>query len=1004
MVNLSRRDFGKIALAAFGSAAMPAGEAASAVWPPVQPLDFTLNATPAASIDMGGNWKIATDSENKGKTEQWFERHPVANAVTTVVPNPLELTFPGYNGVVWYWRTFDSAELGEYNDIRIHFQGVDYYAEAWLNGKYLGGDESALLPFTFSLKSALRPGPNELVVRVIDASYAREIDGFRLGHVPGGRQADDPLQAGWRHYNYGGLLLPVFIQAFRRPWIADGFIQPNIKDSRIDIDLIIVGEGRSTEWNATVRPVSPQDQKPIVQKTIRISPDSQGQARISITIPNPRLWRIWDGFLYQLTLSPKRGSAAGTTWQQRFGMREVSIMDGRIAVNGEPILQRSFLYNQIWPVTLGVPFKDMARKDIELVRQVNANMLRCFSKTPLPATVMAADEVGILLQPESLASWYLENGEKEQERLKNITERGVLLYRNHPSILWWNILNENSPRGDPRDPGRLGPYALAKILPSVHALDPTRPTICDDPIWNDVPNIWEPGRSEPTLPLFQDHYYQFTALENHEDSWRKIRGRAWGEKPSPSTPFVAITEWGQNSSPEWNRLIQSYKSSGLREDAEDYVVNRRLGDMNRKWYEQSGISKRGFPTFESLGEANRQSVAERYREHFALYWGNIHSVGHGMTSLEDSTYELSGVVDIWRNPKPVVFEALRELNQPLQINLWLRPTSLYANDNVTFDATLVNEGHRLPPGGYSLLLKIIDAKDSVVFTKQYDHQVEGQPIEFLLFESVPLAVNPGYYQLQLELEGKNNNLKAARPLRVFERKPHSLNLSSPVWIWEKGDQLRSWLEMRGVAVRPGVVTSIMPGDLMIVAEVSANTDAAKGIQQAVQQGAHAIILKPEAVLPAKEEGKTQSPSDSDVLYPIIPLGATGQGEWKPELREISWWGNPGAWGYSRTALALQHPFLEGLPQAVALEAQPEYQRIAPKYTWFLAGVPALAAVDSAVVESALNVDTAYTADLFRAVCGQGTLVLNTLHIAENLNADPAADLILENMLRNLREP
>ena len=405
---------------------MPAADQSSEVQPSVQPLDFTLNATPAASIDLGGEWKIARDSENKGKTEHWFERPPVASAVATVVPNPLELTFPGYNGVVWYWRTFDPAESGESNDTRIHFQGADYYAEAWLNVKYLGGNESALLPFAFSLKNALRPGPNELVVRVVDASYAREIDGFRLGHVPGGRQADDPLQTGYRHYNYGGLLLPVSVQAFRRPWIADGFIQPNIKESRIDIDLFIVGDGRPTEWNATVRPVYPQAEKPVVQKTIRISPDSNGRAKISLTIPNPRLWKIWDGFLYELTLSPKPGSKAGTTWQQRFGMREVSITDGRIAVNGEQILQRSFLYNQVWPVTLGVPFKDMARKDVELARQANANMLRCFSKTPLPATVMAADEVGILLQPESLASWYLERGEKEHaEELHNFLAGNV---------------------------------------------------------------------------------------------------------------------------------------------------------------------------------------------------------------------------------------------------------------------------------------------------------------------------------------------------------------------------------------------------------------------------------------------------------------------------------------------------------------------------------------------------------------------------------------------------
>ena len=80
-----------------------------------------------------------------------------------------------------------------------------------------------------------------------------------------------------------------------------------------------------------------------------------------------------------------------------------------------------------------VTYRDLARRDIELARRANANMLRCFSKTPVPATVEAADQVGILLQAESLASWYLERGEKEQARLKNITERAVLLYRNHPA-------------------------------------------------------------------------------------------------------------------------------------------------------------------------------------------------------------------------------------------------------------------------------------------------------------------------------------------------------------------------------------------------------------------------------------------------------------------------------------------------------------------------------------------------------------------------------------------
>jgi hypothetical protein len=962
----------------------------------IQPLDFTLNASPAASVDLSGQWQIAKDSDNVGKTAGWFRRGPVEGAVPADVPNPLELTFPGYDGVVWYWRSFDGSELVKYDDVRLHFQGADYYAEAWLNGEYLGGNESALLPFAFDAKKALRPGPNQLVVRVIDASYAKEVDGFRLGDVPGGRQHDNPLEEGYRHENYGGLLLPVTAQAFRRPWIGDGFIRPDIKSSKIDVDLRIIGAQGPAEWKIVVRPIYPQAGQAVVEKAVQVIPNADGLSTISVNIPNAHLWQVWDSFLYEITLSPP----TGTTWRERFGMREVSILNGRLAINGKPILRRSYLYNQIWPVTLGVPYRDLARRDIELTRQTNANMLRCFSKTPVPATVVAADEVGILLQTETLASWYLNRGEKQFERLKNLTERTTLLYRNHPSIFWWNILNENDPTEDPNkeypaDSMLLGPYVLRSVLPSVHALDPTRPAVANDPIWQDVPCIWEPGRSVPTLPMIGDHYYLSTGLETHEDYWLKSRGRAWGDKPNPHAPNLGITEWGHNSSPNWDRLLASYKANGVREDAEDFVVYRKMLEMNRRWYEQSGIEKQGFPTFESVLAANREEVAHRYRENFALIWGNVHSVGHGMTSLEDSSYEFSGVVDNWRNPKPVVFDAITELNRPLQINLWLRPSSVYVNDPITFDATLVNEGQALKPGSYPLTVRLLDGDHHPALVEEYRQEIVGDLIELLRIESIPLRVHPGRYTLELELGAGSGKLAASRPVLISERKPLPLHTTSTVWVWEKGDRLANWLRERGVSSRPGVAEQVHAGDIILVSGVELPQDTVTQIQAAVQNGARAVILAPDTVL----GGRKEDPQTKEIYYSswLQPLAAG----WKPELRTISWWGRPGSWGYARTALALNHPFLDGLPQAVALEAQPVYQRIAPKFTWVLSGQPEDIILDRAVVESCLHVDIPYTTDLVSIPFGNGSLILNTLRIVENLGADPAADRILENILTNL---
>jgi hypothetical protein len=95
---------------------------------------------------------------------------------------------------------------------------------------------------------------------------------------------------------------------------------------------------------------------------------------------------------------------------------------------------------------------------------------------------------------------------------------------------------------------------------------------------------------------------------------------------------------------------------------------------------------------------------------------------------------------------------------------------------------------------------------------------------------------------------------------------------------------------------------------------------------------------------------------------------------------------------------LQHAYLAGLPEAKALEAQPEYQRVAPAYTWVMGEPPSSLRISHAVRESSLAVDMPYSSDLFSVEVGSGAIVLNTLRIVQFLGRDPAADLILENIV------
>jgi beta-glucuronidase len=115
---------------------------------------------------LDGQWMIATDPENVGRTQKWFQG-PTAGARSIRVPGILQEAFPGYHGVVWYWRDFH-AEANPYAKGRylLEFDVVDYRAEVWVNDVYIGSHEGAETPFVLDITDAARSNAsNRLAVR-----------------------------------------------------------------------------------------------------------------------------------------------------------------------------------------------------------------------------------------------------------------------------------------------------------------------------------------------------------------------------------------------------------------------------------------------------------------------------------------------------------------------------------------------------------------------------------------------------------------------------------------------------------------------------------------------------------------------------------------------------------------------------------------------------------------------------------------------------------------------
>ena len=111
----------------------------------------------SAVVSLDGDWLLATDPQNIGREQKWYDG-PVAQAKSAKVPWIIQEAFPGYHGVAWYWRDFVApANPHAQGRYLLRFWAVDYLAEVWLNGVRVGGHEGSEGVFVLDVTEAIKP-------------------------------------------------------------------------------------------------------------------------------------------------------------------------------------------------------------------------------------------------------------------------------------------------------------------------------------------------------------------------------------------------------------------------------------------------------------------------------------------------------------------------------------------------------------------------------------------------------------------------------------------------------------------------------------------------------------------------------------------------------------------------------------------------------------------------------------------------------------------------------
>ena len=130
----------------------------------------------------------------------------------------------GEERAAWYRHSFAVPRSWDGDAAMIKFGSVNYVADVWLNGTWLGYHEGGSTPFAFEAGDALRPGEeNVLAVRVDTIPLGTRSDIVPWGIVD------------W--WNYGGITGSVWMEAPAATHVARADVVPHLDAVDVDVTL-----------------------------------------------------------------------------------------------------------------------------------------------------------------------------------------------------------------------------------------------------------------------------------------------------------------------------------------------------------------------------------------------------------------------------------------------------------------------------------------------------------------------------------------------------------------------------------------------------------------------------------------------------------------------------------------------------------------------------------------------------------------------------------------------
>lgn len=421
--------------------------------------------------NLNGQWQFAFDDADEGQRKQWYREHDWSEHIE--VPFAYQSQLSGISdttdhAVVWYQRTVTSqAESGE--TVLLHFGAVDYEADIWLDGQFIGHHQGGHTSFSFDITNQVSDSAEHtLTVRVWDPIHDEE--------VTRGKQSWTGRSEGIWYTNTTGIWQTVWLEYVPQTYLESVQYFPDISAGTITIKGTIKHFVPGTQVQAVITfkddPVTETIVTPEID-SFTFTADVFAKKIFRSGYHNDgRLWTPEHPHLFAIRFTTKTPNGEQDVVDSYFGMREVRTESGMVFLNNRPYYQKLVLDQGYWSEgLLTAPSDEAFKKDIKLAKAMGFNGARLHQKVEDPRFLYWADQLGFICWGECASAPVF--SARAESALYAEWQEIIARDFNHPAIITWVPLNESWGVRSIHDDRQQQHFSQA-LYHLIHSLDPTR--------------------------------------------------------------------------------------------------------------------------------------------------------------------------------------------------------------------------------------------------------------------------------------------------------------------------------------------------------------------------------------------------------------------------------------------------------------------------------------------------------------------------------------------------